>query len=269
MSCLEWENSPAVNVVFAHANGFNAQTYCTLLAPLAGALHVWACDLRGHGFSMLPAPPGLAEGWTIFRDDLMALVARLPAAPTILAGHSLGATASLMAAAIAPAAVRALVLVEPVLMPPLEESVRANAHGLATRALQRRSVFGSVEEAFRAYHRRGIFVSWPDAVLEDYLEGGLIPCADGSLRLACAPEWEAEIFRRPPLAVASLASRVTCPITILHGTLASTATNDQLATIRTLRPDTQVLAVEGASHFLPIEQPERVREEIRRAAERI
>ena len=44
-----------VDLVFVHANGFNALTYRTLLAPLSGSLRIWAPDLRGHGGTTLPA----------------------------------------------------------------------------------------------------------------------------------------------------------------------------------------------------------------------
>src|SRR5687768_14473986 len=43
------------DVVFSHANGFNALTYRTILAPLAADLRILAYDLRGHGASTLPA----------------------------------------------------------------------------------------------------------------------------------------------------------------------------------------------------------------------
>src|SRR5215469_7049676 len=109
MSYLEWPKE-GLQLNFAHANGFNAETYKALLAPLSDEFHLFACDQRGQGFSSLPARPGLADGWTIFRDDLIAYLERVIRIPAILAGHSMGATASLMAAACAPHLVKALVL---------------------------------------------------------------------------------------------------------------------------------------------------------------
>ena len=44
-----------VDLIFVHANGFNAYTYRSLLQPLSGALRIWAPDLRGHGRTGLPA----------------------------------------------------------------------------------------------------------------------------------------------------------------------------------------------------------------------
>lgn len=118
MSCLEWSASGGVTLLFAHANGFNALTYRTLLDPLAAGFRIIACDLRGHGLSPLPAQPGFAKNWAIFRDDLLALAEAISDDPVIFAGHSLGGTASFMAAAKSPENVHALVLLEPVFLVP-------------------------------------------------------------------------------------------------------------------------------------------------------
>ena len=246
---------------FAHANGFNAETYRGLLSPLAGEFDIAAGDARGHGFTTLPATPGSARGWTIFRDDLIAVLDRIAPKGAILAGHSMGATASLMAAALRPDTVRALVLVEPVLMP---KHVPAGDNELARRAEKRRDVFASLEEAFALYRGRGAFKTWPDETLRDYLRGGLVP-AEGGMRLACRPAWEAEDFRSTPSGVSELAGDIRCPVTLIHAAN-GTASENEVAIFKRLYPATRVVSKEGATHFLPMEFPELVREEIARIA---
>ena len=44
-----------VDLVFVHANGFNARTYRSILAPLADGWRILAVDQRGHGATTLPA----------------------------------------------------------------------------------------------------------------------------------------------------------------------------------------------------------------------
>ncbi|HLY06552.1 MAG TPA: alpha/beta hydrolase [Rhizomicrobium sp.] len=265
MSCIEWPKPGGPTVLFAHANGFNAETYCALLQPLGDSFHILAFDLRGHGFSTLPATADLATGWTIFRDDLVGAIEQI-AGPVILAGHSLGAVASLMAASQFRQRVHALLLIEPVLIPPLREGDTAGAGDLARRAERRRNEFPSFDAAFDAYRGRGIFASWPDKVVADYLRGGLVGRGDGLLRLACAPEWEAAIFRGAPHDMAPLVANIACPITILVGARSSSTSAQQLGVIQRLRPDARVVTVDGASHFLPMEQPEIVRKELLRLA---
>jgi pimeloyl-ACP methyl ester carboxylesterase len=266
LSCLDWGGAHARDLIFSHANGFNAQTYTSLLAPLADEFRVLACDLRGHGRSSPPATPELAKDWAIFSEDLEALITEATIGPVVLAGHSLGATASLMAAALPGTRVHAVVLAEPVLLPRVTSGTRGPANSLAQMAAQRRRNFTSFDSALDYFRNRGIFARWPEQVVADYLAGGLVETAEGDLRLACSPEWESAIFSDPPLGIAGIVQNVACPLTILRGSVASTATEQEVAEILRLKPDTRVVTVEGASHFLPIEEPERVREEIRRFA---
>ena len=101
---------------------------------------------------------------------------------------------------------------------------------------QRRSVFASVTAALDYYRNRSIFARWPERVLTDYLTDGLTDNGNNALRLACAPEWEAEIFREVPFGIAGIADGVKCPMTILRGTEASTAVEDQIAGLLYQRP---------------------------------
>jgi pimeloyl-ACP methyl ester carboxylesterase len=271
ISCLEWE-SPAPTLHFAHANGFNALTYRTLLEPLAERAHIYAPDLRGHGMTTLPAQPGMAKGWRIYRDDLIRFLEMLPQRPLVLAGHSMGATASVMAAALRPDLVRGLVLIEPVFVPAgfaiLGRAMRLvgiapKKYDLIEKAERRRALFPSIDAAYEAYRERGIFKLWPEAQLRDYLEGGLLPADDGQMRLACAPRWEAEDFRETPLFIPHLARQIVCPVTLLHGdSPGSTCSDAQAKAFLRRKPDTYVIKVRGASHFLPMEMPGLVREEI-------
>jgi pimeloyl-ACP methyl ester carboxylesterase len=267
VSCLEWDGEgPFLH--FAHATGFNAETYRGLLTPLADRLSIAACDQRGHGFSTLSTRES-PTGWTIYRDDLVQILERLDKGPAILAGHSMGGTVSLMAAALRPELVRGLVLVEPVMVPLLARFLlyfaRSSQPNLADRAAQRRDTFPSFDAALAAYTGRGAFKSWQNATVADYLRGGLIPDAEThAMRLACKPSWEAATFRAAPFGRARLARRVSCPITLLYGTIASTCRDSEVEVFK--RAGARIVKVDGASHFLPMEYPDRVREEIARMA---
>jgi pimeloyl-ACP methyl ester carboxylesterase len=260
VSAIAW-NSDGPLLHFAHANGFNAETYRGLLAPFSGQFRIVASDARGHGRTTLPATPGLQRNWTIFRDDLVAILDRVAPQGAILAGHSMGATASLMVAALRPEKVRALVLVEPVLMP---QGVGPGDNELARRAEKRRDAFSSLDEAFALYRGRGAFKTWPDETLRDYLEGGLEPW-EGRMRLSCRPAWEAEDFRSTPSGVSALARDLRCPVTLIHAKSA-TASENEVAIFRKLYPNRRVVLKTEATHFLPMEFPELVRDEITRIA---
>ena len=100
-SVLRWDaagrSAPLLH--FAHANGFNAQTYVRLLGPLSERFRIVAWDARGHGLTNASADPAmLGRDWSVYVDDLCAVVETL-GEPLVLAGHSLGAVVSMELAA--------------------------------------------------------------------------------------------------------------------------------------------------------------------------
>jgi pimeloyl-ACP methyl ester carboxylesterase len=275
ISFLEW-NAPegAPVLLFAHANGFNASTYIQLLEPLAGEFRVIALDMRGHGESTLPTDSRLAVGWRVFRDDLLRFLDALAIRPDVMAGHSLGASAVLMAAAARTGQTRALVLAEPVMATDRTALAVAAArfwgrpekvNPLFAMALKRRAQFKSREDAIKSFTGRGPFRTWPAEMVADYVAGGLLPDND-AFRLACDPAWEAASFATYPFRMAALGSRIDAPVTILSGTENSATTPSVLDEFVRRHGKTRAIRIEGASHFLPMEHPDKVRDEIRLAA---
>jgi pimeloyl-ACP methyl ester carboxylesterase len=265
MAALDFgpEDRP-VDIVFSHANGFNARTYRTILAPLAAEFRILAPDLRGHGASTLPAEPQDWPGWTGFAADLVALLAAATDRPVVLAGHSLGATTSLLAAGAAPERMRALVLVEPVLFDRTAEPIDLSALPITRGALRRRATFPDRAAALAAYRGRGAFVGWSEAQLADYVAAGFHDTADGEVTLACRPAWEAATYAHHDYDPWAAFAAVRCPVRILAGGRESSvgAQARELAARGGARLD----LVEGATHFLPMQRPELVREALREAA---
>jgi pimeloyl-ACP methyl ester carboxylesterase len=190
-----------VDLIFSHANGFNAVTYRSILAPLASSLRILAPDLRGHGGTRLPTGMDGRRDWHDHRDDLISLLEAFPGPPVVMAGHSLGGTSSLLAAAERPDRVSQLVLFDPVIWGGLTNVLFrtpllrrfSDRIPLVKAARRRRAVFDSREQALAAYRGRGAFRGWSDAALIDYLADGLTRTDDG-FTLSCAPAWEASNF---------------------------------------------------------------------------
>ncbi len=272
VSYLEWE-ADAPLLVFSHANGFNASTYRSILAPLAGRFRIIAWDLRGHGLTQLPTDPRRICGWTIFRDDLLRFLDALEVKPAVLAGHSLGAISTVLAGAVRPYVAKALVLAEPVMAPDqtawkaklVRLLGRSETMPLVALALKRRAQFRSREDALRGFKGRGAFKTWPEHMIADYVETGLVPDGDG-FRLACAPEWEAASYADYPLHLGRLGRRIPVPITVLRGAIDSSTSESVLNQFARKHGHTRIVQLDGATHFLPMERPEILREEICRAA---
>jgi pimeloyl-ACP methyl ester carboxylesterase len=256
--------SRPVDVIFSHANGFNGRTYRSILGPLAGSLRVLAIDLRGHGATTLPATIEGREGWPQFRDDLLALMAAVAEGPVVLAGHSMGGTSSLLAAAAAPDRVRALALFDPVVMTPDAETMHDNP--LAAGAERRRATFPSKAAVVAAYTGKGAFRTWTPEQLADYVEAGFRETETGEVTLTCTPAWEASNFRTHNYDAWAAFRESRCPIRILRAEVASTFRLEGIEAELAATGRIAIETVPGTSHFLPMERPDLVRSTLVEAA---
>jgi pimeloyl-ACP methyl ester carboxylesterase len=260
-----------VDLIFSHANGFNAVTYRSILAPLASSFRILAPDLRGHGHSALPTVMEGRRDWHDHRDDLLALLEAFPGPPVVLAGHSMGGTASLLAAAERPARVSKLVLFDPVICGGLTSVVfrapllRRLSHRipLVRTTLRRRAVFDSRDQALEAYRGRGAFKGWSDISLIDYLSDGLIERAEGGFALACAPQWEASNYvsqgHDPWRAMRTFGG----PVHILKAEIGSIS---QVPDALRGSPNVTVETVPGGHHLFPMVRADVVRDALFDAA---
>jgi pimeloyl-ACP methyl ester carboxylesterase len=251
-----------VDVVFSHANGFNARAYASILAPLA-ELRILAVDARGHGATTLPTEPDRWTGWQGYRDDLLAFLAAAADGPVVLSGHSMGGMASVLAAAAEPARVKALALFDPVVFEAALAPRMTGPNPLADGADRRRADFASKAAVFEAYRGRGAFRTWSDAQLADYIEAGFRNAEGGGVTLACRPQWEAHNFRTHNYDPWTAFRQLRCPVRVLKAEIDSTAQfgahePEILATGRV-----SIETVPGTTHFLPMERPDLVRETLR------
>ena len=256
-----------VDIVFVHANGFNARTYRTILAPLAEDLRILAVDQRGHGRSTLPAETVGRTSWNGLRDDLLALLQTLDLSDVVLAGHSMGGTACVLAQALAADRVRRVVLFDPVVMPaagPVDPEQLSNSP-LVQGALRRRSVFPDKATVVSAYTGRGAFRTWQSQMLADYVADGFREREDGQVELSCAPEWEASNFASHAHDTWGAFEQAQVPIRILRAEEGSTCREDPKLDALVAAGRIQVETVPGTSHFLPMERPDLIASALRAA----
>jgi len=206
LSALHYGNmTEPVRLVLLHANGFNAQSYRAVLAPLG--VHSVAFDMRGHGQSRdMPQPMNMSN-WHIFRDDCVEFFERhlpdLTDESVVLAGHSFGAVSGILAAPLLKDRISGFAGFDPVSVPflfrltsnlPGGRSYMKKRIPIARNAGRRRSEFESPEAAFTRWQGREAFKGMSDEILRDYIAGGLAERADGLWELACDPKWEQAIF---------------------------------------------------------------------------
>ena len=227
--------------------------------------------MRGHGTSAGAADMATFRGWETYYQDLTAWLQSLDE-PVWLAGHSIGATTSIMATARRPEMVRGLILAEPVIMDRwqgwqlwlaklLRQSYRFS---LAAGAARRRREFDSHAAALDNFRGRGGFKTWPEAWLAAYVQHGLVQSGN-RVRLACPPEWESATFAHTEHNPWPGIRRLQCPVIVLAADRASTFSHRARQRLRTVLPMAEVSALSGTTHFLPMEQPNAVSNAARHA----
>ena len=250
-------------LVFAHATGFHGRLWDAVIRMLPGR-RAFAVELRGHGRSGKPGPP---YHWRAFGRDLAALAEALDLDGAIGIGHSSGGHAMTLASALAPDAFRTLLLVDPTIFP----ADRYAAPKLdASFTLRRKNRFHSADEMLERFRDRPPFAAWRPEVLRDYCHFGLLPAGDHMV-LACPPPVEASIYAEsnaPESNIYAEIAAIAQPVTVMRAgivrrpevfDLSASPTAPDLAS-RFRRGRDVLLA--GQSHFIPMEVPERVVEEI-------
>ncbi len=251
-------DGPAVHL--AHANGFPPGTYRALAQALADAYHVVALPSRPLWSGSRPES---APTWRPLADDLVTGLEALGLRSVVGVGHSLGGVLTLWAAINRPDLFRAVVLVDPVLLPPtwlwglrlLRFLGLGHRQPLVQGALHRRRTWPHRQACFDHYRAKSLFARWPDDVLWDYVEVGTRPRPDGSVELAYPPKWEAHIFATTPTGIWRDVPALEVPALVVRGAESETFMPSAQARLARLLPRARFMSIDGAGHLVPMERP--------------
>jgi len=240
---------------FTHGNSYPAGAYGRLLAALRDDFDVRTTDMLGHD----PRYP-VGDNWHTLVDEL---VARLEAhgEPAILVGHSLGGAVSMLAAHRRPDLARCVVMLDSPVVAGWRALVwrAAKALGLGRRlspggvASRRRHVWPSRQAAFDHFHAKPMFRAWAPGALDDYLDHGFIPHADG-VQLRFSRDVESAIYSTLPHDMARvLKDPFPVPVGFIAGTESSELRQAGLGATRRLVGD-HLVTIPG-THLYPMESP--------------
>ena len=260
-SYLEWGGKgPLAHL--AHATGFCAGVYDPLAQILSSRLAMVGMDHRGHGKTSAPAVPKDLVSWGTFANDLGSFFEGLRE-PVIAIGHSLGAVSSMILAANRPELVRALILIDPTIMPPMLNIVLYMAQRLnLTRlfpivagAAKRNPVWPTRVTVFNSYSHKVPFNRWSNGFLEAYLDYGFEELHSGQVRLRCDPAWEARCFSTCPAGSWKITGKLNVPVLIIYGSTSDVFLEKSARRFKSKCPTAQLERVEGVGHFVPMEKP--------------
>ncbi len=262
-------------VVLAHATGFHGRTWDAVARALPG-FRVLALDLRGHGRSDQTGEP---DSWEVFGLDTADFVRALGLRGVLGVGHSMGGHSVTIAAKREPEAFGGLLLVDPV-MPLDRRPPREGQGGVSDFVRKRRNEWASPEEMVERFRDRFPYSSWQPAVLDDYARWGLLPNPAGEgFVLACSPDMEGGTYAASgngPAMGAEVIPFVQVPVTVMRGKqpvpgvqgapFSTSPTPPQLAS---LFADGDDILLPDLSHFIPMEAPGAVAEQVRALAARV
>jgi pimeloyl-ACP methyl ester carboxylesterase len=245
----------------AHANGFPPGTYRPLAENLKDRFHVISLPLRPLWPGRTPAG---ASSWHVLADDLARGLEELGFSSVIGVGHSLGGVCTMLAAVGRPKLFRALVLIDPVILPPLILLILKLLRrlGLAERqplvkgARQRRRVWPSREACYNSYRGKPVFARWPDASLRAYVKAGTRRREDGQVELAYPPEWEAHIYATNPTDIWRYVPKVQAPLLVIYGEDSDTFRPASQRRMARLLPAARFSVIPGAGHLVAMEHPD-------------
>ncbi len=263
----------AVNFVFFHATGFNAQTYKILLEALRNKsdskINLFALDQRGHGFSQARAVPSELDSWSDFLDDGLEFIDSL-SGKIVCSGHSMGSVIAAKIASIRKDKIERLFMIEPVLYSyweslkfSLMSKMKINRKlDIAAGAAKRRREFESLEHALNSYKGRGAFTTWSDEWISSYLVGGTEETKDGNIQLTCAPEWESATFRASSMDTWKYLKKIKIPSQVVYAEVSHTYSPKARQEIARLGENWNSKCYRDATHFLPMEKADSVTEDI-------
>ena len=257
-------NGPLLHI--APANGFVPETYLPMLAQLTDSYRAICLPPRALWGDGPPPAFEPAHTWQTLADDLLAGLEQYDTGPVIGLGHSFGGVATMLAAIQQPQRFKAIILLDPTILPPpviemmaqSASSGLADQHPLVQATQRRRRNFADADDAFARFRQRTLFIQWPDDVLRLYAEHGSIPDPEGGVMLRWPPEWEAYYFQTGTLDTWAYLEKLRglLPTLIVAGATSDTFIPGSAQAAAAMLPQASHRSVSGHGHLFPQSAPQ-------------
>ena len=257
-------------VHFYHANGFPAGVYMPFLNQLNLSFDVYALNSRA-------THPDAGEpdhsDWHVFADDLIKFLEK-QGKPIIAIGHSMGASATVLAATKRPDLFKALILIEPAMLDwPLSLVFKFTPKRyiknskLVQGTLNKKDSWNSRED-FSSYIKRfkgykkfspeayDAFTQHAVAKLEAATGDQAISEAD-TFKLAFHKEWEAHNYTMPPYLMGHFAKleQLKIPTVAIRGNVNGFFPDKYWTKWKNNQPSAVFLQDKNFAHLIPLEGP--------------
>ncbi|RPI45330.1 MAG: alpha/beta hydrolase [Betaproteobacteria bacterium] len=225
----------------AHAHWFD------FVAPgLTPNHHVRALDLRGHGDSVWADQQTYSV--KTFADDLNAVVEELDLRDFVLIGHSMGGMVSLVYAATHPGQCARLIVVDSIMLMPMERILHMREFGLTAP-----SSYATREELVARYRLNPpeTHIAAPEVIHRMAMHSG---------RQGSDGRWQHKADRRvyanaEQVAGMPLWEHVTIPALVIKGEHSTRFGPKEVAEIRQRAPQVKMAEVAASNHHIPLDNP--------------
>lgn len=269
---------PRLRLVLSHGNGLAIDGFEVFWSRLLPDAEVILFDFRNHGRNPI-APVSSENNWTHFvsdMDEVLGIIEkRFGPKPTFGVFHSMSALTSLIHASQRPHPWMGLVLFEPPAVPPEDRPERKETLDLhvdlASKTRKRRIQYESPEQLSRSFSRVLMFQRMTDSARLQLAAATLQQQADGTYRLACPPNFEADTFQIGDIAPHwHQFARIACPVLIVSSSPDDSDMPVVSRISRLLATDFRFEHVEldDCGHLVMLDKPERCAKEVLDFAQR-
>lgn len=253
---LDYGTSGRRPMLCVHGGAAHAHWFDFIAPGFTADHHVFALDQRGHGDSAWADPQTYA--WQTFAADVNALVEKLDLRDYVLVGHSMGGMVSLVTASTYPERIGKLVIVDSVMLMPMERVTRMNAFGQTPAR-----AYATQEELVARYRLEGgeQNLTAPEVLRRMALHAAR-QNADGT--------WQHKADRRvyanfKQIAGLPMWGKIKVPTLAIRGGAHSPRfTPDIMAEIHALAPQVQVTTVHDSDHHVTLDNPQGFIDEVRK-----
>ena len=246
---VDWGcNGPPL--LLMHGGRRNCRSWDAVARQLREHYWIIALDAKGHGDSANP-PRGYAYEQRM--EDLQAFLDTLGWDKIYAMGHSAGANTMGLHAAAYPGRLRAMILVEGVIV-----AAKTLPPDYYERILQQRRTWES-REALEAYLRQHRETNrWREDVIQAVVAHEVVEHPDGSVEMKWTPEvYNPEDHQRDTYNFITLAPGIAVPTLLIYST-DSFIPRQEIEAFRAALPQGQLQLVDDVGHNIYMEKPDMV-----------
>ena len=230
-----------------HGGSAHAHWYDFVAPGFTADHHVLSLDLRGHGDSAWAERHSYS--WQTYAADIHALAEKLDLRDYVLIGHSMGGMVSLLSAATYPGRIGAFIIVDSIMLMPMDRVVRMNEFGAKPAR-----TYESQEELIARYRLEPADsqMAAPAVIQRMALHAGMRD-ADGRWRHKADRRVYANFQQIPGI---PLWEKVKMPALVIRGERSTRFTPEVLAEVRALAPQVRMAEVPASDHHIMLDNPQ-------------